>query len=205
MPPAAGEYHFFGDPMPLFEDTDTDKRLRMGIVFEGSQLFHHLTVRENLALPLRYHENLSSAEAEADVHRWLEVTGLLPWAERTPGALARNWQKRAGLARALILHPDVLLVDSPLAGLDLRHMHWWMGFLDELNRGHRLLGNRPLTLVLTTADLRPWRGQSRRFATLRDQRFTVLGNWSQVETETSELVHELLMREPPAASGPHHG
>jgi phospholipid/cholesterol/gamma-HCH transport system ATP-binding protein len=115
--------------------------------------------------------------------------------DRTPGAIARNWQKRVGLARALILQPEVLLVDNPLIGLDLRHIGWWVDFLQELSRGHKLLGGRPLTLIVTTADLRPWKGQPCRFATLRNKRFSVVGGWSQIEAETGELVRELLMAE----------
>jgi ABC-type transporter Mla maintaining outer membrane lipid asymmetry ATPase subunit MlaF len=193
MPPRTGSYQFFGEPMPIFEDSRLAERVRLGVVFENGQLFNHLTVWENIALPLRYHENLSKADAFPEIQKVLEAMSLEPWADSTPGAISRNWQKRAGLARALMLQPDVLLVDNPLAGLDLRHLSWWMGFLDELSKGHSLLKGRPVTLVVTTADLRPWRGQRRCFATIRDKRFTVAGDWSQLEAAGGDQVRELLM------------
>jgi len=193
MPPQQGNYLLFGEAMPIFEEADLKERLRLGVVFENGQLFNHLTIWENISLPLRYHENLSKADVFAEVQNVMKIMSLEPWAESTPGAISRNWQKRAGLARALILQPDVLLVDNPLVGLDLRHMSWWMSFLDDLSRGHNLLQGRPLTLVVTTADLTPWRGQSRRFATIRDKRFTVVGDWAQLEAATEEPVRDLLM------------
>jgi len=195
MPPTSGEYCLLGESMPIFEESRLQERLRLGLVFETGQLFNHLTVWENIALPLRYHQNLSKADAVPEVQPFLEALGLEPWSDSTPGAIARNWQKRVGLARALILQPDVLLVDNPLVGLDLRHIHWWIDFLRQLSNGHQLLGGKPLTLVVTTADLRPWTGQPCRFATLRNKRFCVLGDWSQIETESGDLVRELLMAE----------
>jgi ABC-type transporter Mla maintaining outer membrane lipid asymmetry ATPase subunit MlaF len=193
MPPQQGHYLLFGETMPIFEDARVKERLRLGVVFETGQLFNHLTIWENIALPLRYHGNLSKADAFPEVQKLLKLMSLEPWAESTPGAISRNWQKRAGLARALMLQPDVLLVDNPLAGLDLRHMSWWMSFLDDLSRGHSLLQGRPLTLVVTTSDLRPWRGQSRCFATIRDQRFRIMGDWSRLEAATEDPVRDLLM------------
>ncbi len=115
--PARGEYRLFGEEMPIFEDARLPERLRLGLVFEGGQLFHHLTVWENIALPLRYHQNLSKAEAAPEVQKFLEAMGLEPWADSTPGSIARNWQKRVGFARALILQPEVLLLDSPAGGV----------------------------------------------------------------------------------------
>jgi putative ABC transport system ATP-binding protein len=197
MPPAKGSYLLFGEPMPIFEDARLQERLRLGLVFESGQLFNHLTVWENIALPLRYHRDLSKVEAANEAEAFVSALGLETWVDSTPGALARSWQKRVGLARALILRPELLLVDNPLGGLDLRHINWWMGFLDELNRGHSLLNGRPLTLVVTTADLRPWRSQKRCFSTIRDKRLCVLGDWAQLETEAGELVRELLMAETP--------
>ena len=193
MPPARGEYRFYGQPMPIFDEDRLEERLRLGLVFETGQLFNHLTVWENIALPLRYHQNVSKIDAAAEVQSFLQGMDLEPWSDSTPGAMARNWQKRVGLARALILQPEVLLLDSPLVGLDMRHVNWWLEFLDGLSKGHRLLGGRALTLVVTTADLRPWRGQHYRFAALRNKQLAMLGIWSQIEAESGELIRELLM------------
>ena len=192
MAPLEGQYRFFGEPMPIFEETRLKERLRLGLVFETGQLFNHLTVSENIEAPLHYHENLTMAEAKARVQPFLETMGLGPWADSTPGAIGRNWQKRVGLARALVLKPEVLLLDSPLAGLDLRHANWWFGFLDELSNGHPLLGGKPMTLVVTAADLRPWKGSARQFAVLKDQQFSVVGDWTNAESSADEHVRELL-------------
>jgi ABC-type transporter Mla maintaining outer membrane lipid asymmetry ATPase subunit MlaF len=191
MAPAAGTYCFLGEEMPIFEDHRLKDRLKLGFVFESGQLFNHLTIAENISLPLRYHSNLSEAEAAAEVQRLLELTELAPWADSTPGAMARNWQRRAGLARALILRPEVLLLDNPLAGLDLRHRAWWTNLLEQLSRGHEWMNARPITLVITTNDLRLWRGGRRQFALLKDKRFIVLGDWEKVEAASDELVREM--------------
>jgi ABC-type transporter Mla maintaining outer membrane lipid asymmetry ATPase subunit MlaF len=193
MPPVAGNYKLLGEPMPIFDEPRLKHRLRLGLVFEGGQLFNHLTVAENVALPLRYHRNLSQAAAEPEVQQLLEILELGPWADSTPGAIGRNWQKRVGLARALILKPEVLLIDSPLTGLDLRHVNWWLGFLAQLAKGKAVIEGRPMTLIVTAADLRPWQRRARQFAILRDKRLAVLGSWAQLEAASSELVQELMM------------
>jgi phospholipid/cholesterol/gamma-HCH transport system ATP-binding protein len=191
MAPAAGSYCFLGEEMPIFEDHRLVDRLKLGLVFENGQLFNHLTVSENISLPLRYHRNLTAADVHADVQKLLELTELTSWADSTPGAIARNWQRRAGLARALILRPEVLLLDNPLAGLDLRHRAWWLNLLEQLSRGHEWMNGRPLTLIITTNDLRLWRGEARQFAILKDKHLVVLGDWRKVEAASDELVREL--------------
>ena len=195
MGPQKGRYTLFGETMPIFDDARLQTRLRLGLAFEGGQLLAHLTVRENVALPLRYHHNLSAAQAHDAVTEALEEMELSPWADTTPGNLSRNWQKRVGLARALMLKPQLLLVDDPIAGMDLRQVQWWLGFLDELARGRKWPGNGPLTLVVTTSDLRPWKGRARQFAMLHDKTFRILGGWPEVEAGSSELVQQLLMNE----------
>src|SRR5882724_3562096 len=112
MPPAGGEYRLLGERMPIFEEARLKQRLRLGLVFDGGQLVQHLTVWQNVALPLRYHQDVAAAQAQAEVEKILEALELAPWADRAPGTLGRNWQKRVGLARALALQPEVLLLDS---------------------------------------------------------------------------------------------
>jgi ABC-type transporter Mla maintaining outer membrane lipid asymmetry ATPase subunit MlaF len=191
MAPLRGQYWLFGEEMPIFDDARLQVRLRLGLVFDGGRLFNQLTVRENVALPLRYHRNLTQTAAEPEVNALLEAMELGPWADSTPGALSRNWQKRVGLARALMLRPELLLVDNPLAGLDLRQEHWWLDFLSQLSKGHPLLGP-PLTLVVTAADLRPWKDRARQFAVLKDRKFAVLGAWSDLESASGEIKSGVL-------------
>ena len=192
MSPAAGELSFLGEPMPIFEESRMAHRLKLGFVFDGGQLLGSLTLAENIALPLRYHSRLSADDIETRVAELLELTELMPLANRTPVNVARSWQQRAGLARALALAPEVLLLDSPLTGLDVRHMIWWLGLLDELSRGHRIVGGKPLTLVATADDLRPWRKHASHVAYLGGKRLSVLGDWAAVDASEAPVVQELL-------------
>ena len=178
--------------MPIFEEERLRQRLRLGLVFDGGRLLNHLTISENVSLPLRYHRNLSRSDAETEVRRMLELTELTPWADSTPGAIGRSWQKRAGLARALMLKPEVLLLDNPLDGLDLQHRAWWLRFLDRLSQGHEWFEGRAVTLVVATDDLRPWRNRARLFAVLGDKRFFALGEWSRLEATPDRQVQDLL-------------
>jgi len=192
MPPLQGQYRLFGEAMPLFGDAHLATRLRLGLVFDGGQLLNHLTLAENVALPLRYHRNLSPVEAESELAAMLGLTELTPWAGRTPGAIGRNWQQRAGLARALMLRPEILLLDNPLTGLDPRHANWWLNFLDQLSAGYMLLAGKPMTIVVTAENLRPWLGRARQFAVLKDRQLTVSGSQSELEQTADPLVREML-------------
>ncbi|EEF60672.1 ATP-binding cassette domain-containing protein [Pedosphaera parvula] len=195
--PQGGEYRLFGNEMPIFEGPLLKERLRIGLVFDGGQLFHHLTVGENVALPYRYHKGLSIQEAEPRLREVLKLTGLEDWAGSTPGAIGRNLKKRTGLARALILEPEVLLLDNPLGGLDLRQTSWWLGLMDQLAKGHEFLKGRPTTLVVTTDDLRHWRGRPKQFAILQEKRFVALGNKPEEAMAAHPIVKELLAEELP--------
>jgi phospholipid/cholesterol/gamma-HCH transport system ATP-binding protein len=190
--PAGGEYRFLGEPMPIFEGDRMEHRLKLGFVFDGGQLLGSLTIAENIALPLRYHSTKTATEQERRVEELLELTGLKPWANSTPLNVARSWQQRAGLARALALSPQLLLLDSPLTGLDVRHAAWWLNFLDALSRGHRILEDQRVTLVATADDLRPWRNYATRVACLKAGKLVVLGGWDEAERSGDAVVRELL-------------
>jgi phospholipid/cholesterol/gamma-HCH transport system ATP-binding protein len=195
--PQAGEYRLFGYEMPIFEGELLKERLRVGLVFDGGQLFHNLTIAENIALPLKYHKTLSAKEVEEQLKIILELTELTSWADNTPGSVGRNLKKRAGLARALMLRPEVLLLDNPLGGLDLRQMGWWLSFLDQLSAGHSFFNGKPSTLVVTAEDLRPWPGRARQFAILQNKKFITLGTQPDLAANANPLVKELLAEDLP--------
>lgn len=197
MAARSGTYRLFGEEMPIFEEARLRTRLRLGFVFDGGQLFNHLTVTDNIALPLRYHEEQPAKDWSARMDALLELAELRPFAHRTPGGLGRNWQKRVGLARALALRPEILLLDNPLGGADVREAGWWLNLLAELSTGHELMPDqRPVTLVVSADDLRPWRDRARQFAVLRDGRFHVLGSRAQLAGAADSLVKELLAAGP---------
>jgi ABC-type transporter Mla maintaining outer membrane lipid asymmetry ATPase subunit MlaF len=201
MAPLRGSYYFMGESMPIFSEERLQHRLKLGLVFDGGRLLNHLTVAENIALPLQYHRNLPSAEVEPALGALLELTGMSPFARKRPSALGRNWQQRAALARALALKPEVLLLDSPLSGLDQRQQNWWLGFLGQLSQGHPYYGGRSITLIVTTDTLRDWRWRANRFALLDAQRFKVMGDWPSLEQSPDPLIRELLA--PPAREANH--
>ena len=122
----------------------------------------------------------------------LELTGLESVAETHPGAISRNRQQRAGLARALSLRPEVLFLDNPLSGLDPRDVSWWLDLLDQLSAGHPVIGGQRMTLVVAGDDLRPWKERAHQFAILKGKRFIGLGSRPELAGHSEPLLRELL-------------
>ncbi|HXI70371.1 MAG TPA: ATP-binding cassette domain-containing protein [Verrucomicrobiae bacterium] len=192
MSSTSGSYKLFGNDTRDFGEAELAERLRVGFVFQGGNLFNQLTIAENVALPLRYQNNLTAAEAAHQAQPLLDLMELTPLADVTPSNIAANWRQRVALARALILKPEVLLLDNPLAGLGARHLQWWLRFLDRLSQGHELSGGKSMTIIVTADDLRHWQGARRKFALLRDKKFIPLGDWTDVEKTSDPVVRELL-------------
>ena len=190
--PARGSCTVFGCDTQDFGEAQIAERLRVGFVFSGGKLFNHLTLAENIALPLRYQKNLSEAEAGGRVQTFLELFELTPFADSTPSNLAVNWRQRAALARALILQPELLLLDNPLAGLGGRHRQWLLDFLNQLWNGHLGFGGLKMTIVVTADDLRPWRDPQKKFAVLDEKMLSVVGSWNNLTESREHIVKELL-------------
>ncbi len=192
MAPAGGDCRLFGCDPASRGETQLAERLRVGFVFQGGRLFDRMTVAENVVLPLRYHQNLSLADTAVVMKQMLELLELTPYAEVTPANLAANWRSRVALARALILKPELLLLDNPFIGLAVRHRQWLLRFLDQLWRGQAWPEGRPMTLVVTTDDLRPWQSPDRQFALLHEKTFFSLGSGQNLATHGHPALRDLL-------------
>lgn len=190
--PLRGQVKLFGnETFTVSEAALVEQRRRIGIVFEGGgRLFNRMTVAGNVALPLRYHRNWTENEAEDSIREVLELLELIPLAQQVPGSLSANWQHRAALARALILKPEILLLDKPLEGLDFRHQRWTLDFLAKLSEGCAYYDGKPVTIVATTEDLPPWKKAARQFALLKNHRWQEIGGRAELEAGGAELLQE---------------
>jgi len=193
MRPGQGTCRVFGHELFAgFEQEELNLRLRVGLIFDGGQLLHQLTLAENIALPLHYHWGHLDFDLGPRLKALQAFTGIEPWMDELPNQVTRNWQQRIGLARALALKPEMLLFDSPLTGLDPRDAAWWVETVSALAAGHPILDDRPATVIITGDNLRPWAGRANNFAVLRDRRFVPLGTRGELSAHQEPLLRELL-------------
>ena len=119
--PDAGDIIVLGKDMLASKDEAlTALRIRVGYVFQGGALYDSMSVRHNLEFPLRYTKGKNRSRAELDelVEEALVNVGLIESIDKMPSELSGGMMKRIGLARTLILKPDILLYDEPTTGLD---------------------------------------------------------------------------------------
>jgi phospholipid/cholesterol/gamma-HCH transport system ATP-binding protein len=118
--PTKGRVLFDGIDLSTLSDKEISQlRLRFGFVFQNAALFDSLTIGQNVAFPLRQHRRLSPAEIRELVFESLASVGLPDdVVHKKPAELSGGMRKRVGLARALILNPELVLYDEPTTGLD---------------------------------------------------------------------------------------
>jgi phospholipid/cholesterol/gamma-HCH transport system ATP-binding protein len=161
-------------------------RRKMGLLFQSAALFDSATLQENLALPLRRLTNKSSSEIEYAVNRALSEVGLARDRHKMPGELSGGMKKRAGLARALVLEPEILLVDEPSSGLD----RITASEIDDLLLEQK--AKRRTTIVIVTHDVHGARRVGDRFAVLDKSRLVAFGNLHDLENHESRTVRTLV-------------
>lgn len=118
--PESGSVQVFGQEIPNLDQDELDHiRVRIGFLFQSSALYDSMTVRENLEFPLRRHWiNKTRKEVDELVIEALDDVGLKNAVDLMPSELSGGMRKRIGLARTLILKPDIILYDEPTTGLD---------------------------------------------------------------------------------------
>lgn len=161
-------------------------RRKMGFLFQDAALFDSLTLYENLALPLKRLTGKTQPEIDFAVHSTLSQVGLQNDKHKLPAALSGGMRKRAGLARALVLEPKILLADEPSSGLD----RITASEIDELLLRQR--AERGTTILVVTHDVHGARRVGDRFAVFDKGDLIGFGTASEVERSENETARKLI-------------
>ena len=185
--PDEGTIELFGTEvtkLPLKELNQVRKKL--GFLFQQAALYDSLSVEENVAFPLRRHTNLSDAEISEQVHQMLARVGMENDLKKMPSGISGGMKKRVGLARALILNPEIILLDEPTAGLDPITTEE----IDELIKG--LQEERKVTSMIVTHDLHSVGRLADRVVILKEGNVIAEGTPKEVKQSKDPFVIKFL-------------
>lgn len=160
-------------------------RKAIGFLFQQAALFDSLSVRENVAFPLRRHTHKKEAKIAELVNRSLEDLGLEGSGDKMPSELSGGMRKRVGLARALVLDPRIVLVDEPSSGLDVITASEIYNLLRKLKERHK-------TVVVVTHDGSAMGGIVDRLVVLDSGRIVAQGTAEALAQSDNDLVRALV-------------
>jgi phospholipid/cholesterol/gamma-HCH transport system ATP-binding protein len=184
--PASGTIRLFGkDSARLGEGNAQDIYRRFGIMFQQGALFSSLTLAENVAVPLKEHTDLPPQLIREIVAMKIASVGLpVDSADKYPSELSGGMRRRAALARAIVMDPELLFLDEPTAGLDPIIA---AGFDELILRLKALLG---LTVVMITHDLDTLWRIADRVAILGNGKILGIGTMPELAKSSDPLIHE---------------
>jgi phospholipid/cholesterol/gamma-HCH transport system ATP-binding protein len=164
-------------------------RIKMGFLFQQAALYDSLTVEQNVAFPLERHTKMSASERSARVKELLASVGMEHDLKKMSSDISGGMQKRVGLARALALQPEILLLDEPTAGLD----PITSGEIDDLVL--RLQKEHALTSIVVTHDLQSAKTIADSVALLDKGKVVMQGSFNQLSESNDDLVREFFKRD----------
>ncbi len=184
LKPDSGTINVLGEVVNDLSERDLMKlRLKIGFSFQNSALYDSMTVRENLEFPLvRNKRNLTRAEINKEVEDVLEGVGLLQAINQMPSELSGGQKKRIGIARTLILRPDIMLYDEPTAGLDPITCLDINTLINEVQERYKT------SSIIITHDLACAKMVGDRMVMLLDGRFERQGAFSEIFDTDDERV-----------------
>jgi phospholipid/cholesterol/gamma-HCH transport system ATP-binding protein len=184
----AGKVLVTGEDMSVLEEDGLARvRRKMGYLFQSAALFDSFTLNQNLAMPLhRLAPNKSPEEIKRAVEETLGEVGLGKDGNKMPSALSGGMQKRAGLARALVLQPEILLVDEPASGLD----RITASEIDDLLM--KVKTERHTTMVIVTHDIHGARKIADKFAVLDQGRLLAFGTPQELDSRNDKRLQQFI-------------
>ena len=186
--PDAGSVRIHGqDIAGLALDQMGEIRIRMGFLFQHAALYDSLTVEQNVAFPLQHHKKKMSKSDRADrVRELLTEVGMEGAVAKMPSDISGGMQKRVGLARALALEPDILLLDEPTAGLDPISSAEIDDLVLKLQQEHHMAS------IVVTHDLHSAKTIAGRLALLNEGDVVIEGSYEELQNSDIEFVREFL-------------
>jgi phospholipid/cholesterol/gamma-HCH transport system ATP-binding protein len=184
LKPDKGTVKVLGEDIDKLDSKQLQQlRLKIGFSFQNSALYDSMTIRENLEFPLiRNRRNLSKEEVDKSVKQVLEDVGLSRTIDQMPAELSGGQRKRIGIARTLILQPEIMLYDEPTAGLDpitSIDINNLINEVQELYHTSSIIITHDLTCAKTTGD---------RVAIMMDGKFFREGSFEEVFDTDEERV-----------------
>ena len=161
-------------------------RKKIGFLFQQAALYDSLTVGENVGFPLIRHTKLSESERQDKVRELLQDVGLQEDLDKMPSQISGGMQKRVGLARALALSPEILLLDEPTAGLDPITSAEIGKLISDLK------AKRKITSVVVTHDVRGAKGFSDRLILLDEGNIVIEGVYADLEKSEDQFVSQFI-------------
>jgi phospholipid/cholesterol/gamma-HCH transport system ATP-binding protein len=162
-------------------------RKKMGFLFQHSALYDSLTVEQNVAFPLQHHKrDLSKSEQRDRVNGLLKEVGMEGALAKMPSDISGGMQKRVGLARALALEPDILLLDEPTAGLDPISSAEIDDLVLKLQQEHHMAS------IVVTHDLHSAKTIADRLALLNQGAVVIEGSFEELQKSDIAFVREFL-------------
>jgi phospholipid/cholesterol/gamma-HCH transport system ATP-binding protein len=184
LKPDKGELQVLGKEIGTLSKREFDAlRLKIGFSFQSSALYDGMNVYQNLAFPLRMNlKNLSKKDINLAVERVADAVGLKDKLNQMPSDLSGGQRKRIGIARTLILKPEIMLYDEPTAGLDPITSTEIIELINQVQ--HRF----NTSSIIITHDLTCAKCTSDRIAMLLDGKFSKVGTFDEVfETNDTQI------------------
>jgi phospholipid/cholesterol/gamma-HCH transport system ATP-binding protein len=181
--PDSGSIRIAGQEITKLDEKQlNDVRKKIGFLFQQAALYDSLTVEENVAFPLSRHTEKSAEEQKKRARQLLADVGMERDLEKLPSQISGGMQKRVGLARALVLDPEILLFDEPTAGLDPITATEIGKLIMELKQKRRL------SAIVVTHDVSSAKTFSDRLVLLNQGKIQAEGNFDQLQASNDEFV-----------------